>query len=227
MHIVRATRDLEPDTELSFWYQVPLQYESYDETQKQLSNWGFKCECTLCLAKKGMPSKSLARRKALYEDLKRAMGASHSTITAPISIGKARKVLEQLDQTYTPAERAPGAVRLECWDPYIALGKALLVSDRPNDAVEVTARGLEALGFVITANPPRKGPGSQGARPELRVKQWGLANECCVDAFLTLFRAYQVLAPELVTVAKEFVGTAYSMVVGEKDTVVDTYPELR
>lgn len=224
---MRATRDLEPDTELSFQYQAPVEYESYDEMQKRLSNWDFACSCALCQARKDTPSTSLARRRALYEDLNKAMGTSHSTKTVPFNLGKARKVLEQLDQTYTPAERAPGAVRLEGWDPCIALGSALLASGRARDAVEVTVRGLEALGFVIIAKPPRKGPQSQGGTPELRVKQWGLANDFCVLAFLTLFRAYQIVASELVPVARELVGTMYSILVGEKDTLPDTYPELR
>lgn len=221
--IVRATRDLAPDTELTFTYLPPSEYDSYAETQKALQNWGFACACPLCLARKATPSTSLARRKALAGDLKRAMGTSHA---APINIAKARKIVEQTEQTYTSAERAPGAVRLESWDPYIALGRALLSSDRPSEAVEFTVRGLEALGFVIFANPPRKGPaGAQG--PELRVLQWGLANKFCIDAFLTLFRAYKIVAPQLVATAKEFVGVAYSVVVGERDTLLDTYPELR
>lgn len=47
MMIVRATKDLEPDTELAFWYQQPdpSDYETFMNT---LAKWEFECDCAIC-----------------------------------------------------------------------------------------------------------------------------------------------------------------------------------
>lgn len=225
VQIVRATQDLEPDTELFFWYQPPREFASYDETQKRLGNWGFKCDCELCLARKKTSNKTVLRRRALFEALKKAM-ENISLSNRAVDVDKARKILDQLEETYSAAQREPGAVRLELWDPYIALGNMFLMRDKRFNAIEVTVLGLEALGFVIVADAPGPRGGSNVAKPSFTVKKWGLVNESCVGAFMNLFRAYRALAPELSVVLREYVETAFSMVVGEKDTVRDVYPEL-
>lgn len=228
MQIVRATQDLDPDTELLFWYQEPRMFDSYHETQERLRSWRFKCACDLCLARKDTTRTTIQRRKALGEELKRAMGQDGSSSSRRVDVYKARKVLEQLEATYATAERQPGAMimRLELWDPYIALGNALLVDKKHRDAIDATVLGLEALGFVIAADTARRRTAPKAGKPEFRVEKWGLVNEYCVEAFLTLFHAHRVLAPELLMEIRAYVETVFSMVVGEKDTVLDVFPDL-
>lgn len=221
VQIVRAARDMEAGTELLFWYKAPEEYKSYAETQAGLSNWGFKCQCALCLAKKSWSTQAMRTRQDLRGQLLRAMKGP--------GMRNVRQFLDRMGATYSAAERARGAVRLELGEPYLALGALLLKSGKPADAVEVTLQGLEALGFIIDAFPPRKkrlpGP-SGGAQNELSVKQWGLPVEYAHFGFYTLFQAYKQLCPSLVGPAKEYARTAFSIVVGDTSTVGDLYPEL-
>lgn len=219
VQIVRAARDMEAGTELFFWYNPPLEYKSHAETQAGLSSWGFQCQCTLCLAKKSWSPREIRTRQDLCGQLERAMSKP--------GLGNARQLLNRMGATYSAAEREPGAVRLELWDPYIALGAFLLENGNPTEAVEVTLRGLEALGFIIVAVPPRKKQsGSDEPQKELSVKQWGLPVDYTPAAFYTLFKAYKQLCPQLVGTAKEYARTAFSIVVGDPSTVGGLYPEL-
>lgn len=217
VQIVRAARDMEAGTELLFWYKAPEEYKSYAETQAGLASWGFQCQCALCLAKKAWSAREMRTRQGLREQLERAMSVP--------GMGNARQVLNRMEATYSAAERTPGAVRLELWDPCIALGALLLQSGKPADAIEVTLQGLEALGFIIVAAPPRKKqrPAQQN---ELSVKQWGLPGDYTPAAFHTLFQAYKQLCPPLAVSAKQYARTAFSIVVGDTSTVGDLFPEL-
>jgi hypothetical protein len=221
MQIVRAAKDLDEGTELFFWYQVPSEYESYDETQKHFESWGFRCTCALCVDRKSMSETTIAKRKALRKDLQRAMGHDTQTMNA----SRALQVLRQLEQTYSAAAMKPGAVRLELWDPYFALGQAFLAMKNGYlDAAETTLKGFEALGYIITACPRR---GTAKSKPaKLEIEQWGLANDFAVVSFLHLAQAYIELAPALSRRAQSFAETAYVIVVGEKETFLDTYPTL-
>lgn len=140
-------------------------------------------------------------------------------------VKKLKKVLKQLDATYSAEERAPGAVRLELLSAYVALGEAMRVKGDCAEAIEWTVKGLETLGFILTACPPRTTQESGG--PGFHVQQWGsVVGEGVVAAFVILFRAYRVVAPELSVVVKEYTETAYSMAVGEKETILEVHPEL-
>lgn len=215
MQIIRATSDLPADTELFHCYRPPLPLESYEEAQKHLSNWGFTCGCDLCMARKATPSTAIQRRKAIYRKLNTVMNGSAAT-----NVSAALRLLKQLEETYPETEA--NAVRLELWDPYFALGATLLSTGKPADAVKMIIKGFESLGYSITACPP-----IGDAKPaQLEVKQWGLSNDYTIWAFLNLFRAYKTLAPELCATAKRYVEDAYSMVVGEKETIYDELPEL-
>lgn len=219
VQIVRAARDMEAGTELFFWYNPPVEYMSHAEMQAGLANWGFQCQCALCLAKKSWSPRAIRTRQDLRRELEGAMSKP--------GMGNARQLLNRMEATYSAAEREPGAVRLELWDPCIALGALLLQNKNPAEAVEVTLQGLEALGFIIVAVPPRKKrPGSDGPQNELSVKQWGLPVDYTPAAFYTLFKAYKQLCPQLVERAKEYARTAFSIVVGDLSTVGDLYPEL-
>ncbi|PNY29022.1 Protein unc-45 [Tolypocladium capitatum] len=215
MQIVRATRDLQAGTELFFCYWPPLPLDSYEEAQNHLSSWGFRCGCELCMDRKATPSVALQRRKILYWDLKTILNGRR-----PTNVSKAQRLLQKLDETYPVTEA--NAVRLELWDPYFALGADLLLTCRPADAVKMIVKGLEALGYSVTACPPI----GDAEIPQLEVKHWGLANDYTPWAFLNLFKAYKKLAPELCTTARKYAEVAYSMAVGERETICDTFPEL-
>ncbi|KAF5637125.1 TPR domain protein [Fusarium sp. NRRL 52700] len=211
MQIVRATRDLPADTELFFCYRPPLPFESYQETQKGLNNWGFTCGCELCLSKKATSKSVFQRRKVLSDDLKRLLGHSGSS-----NGEKASRIMKALEKTYPTNNDS--AIRLELWATYFALGVHLLENNQLNVAAEMILKGFDALGYSIIACPPN----DIKDRPRLEVERWGMANDAVPWAFYNLVHVYHQLAPELCLVAEHYAEISYTMVVGEKET----WPEL-
>ena len=55
LQIIRATRDIPPDTELMFWYRNPS--GDYSEMQNGLEQWNFWCKCVICLDSRNTPKR--------------------------------------------------------------------------------------------------------------------------------------------------------------------------
>lgn len=221
MQIVRATRDLEEGSELFVSYGLPCELHSYEETQERLRKWGFTCDCDLCLDQKVTSKEVMAQRESLRKSLRQFMESQSGEMDIP----NAQKTFETLEQTYSATAKIPGAVRMELYMHYFNFGMKLLDVNRPSEAIEATLKGLEALGFVISASPPRRRPKS--SNPELLIKQWGVAVPFSADAFLTLHRAYKRIAPQLSVAARTYMEVAYSMVMGEKETILDSFPNMQ
>ncbi|KAM4056125.1 SET domain-containing protein [Hirsutella rhossiliensis] len=215
MQILRATRDLEAGAELLFSYAPPVPMDSYDQAQRRFGHWGFACGCELCTLRKATPGAALAQRKLWNEHLKVALRGIASTREV-----SARRLIGRLEETY--AATATSALRMELWDPYLALGAYMLARNTPAASIKATVRGLEVLGFTMVASPPLQ----DAKPPRLEVTHWGIVNEYTPWAFFNMYKAYKVVAPELCAAARQLVETAYSMVVGEKETVRDVFPGL-
>lgn len=213
MQIVRTTRDLQAGTELEFAYRQAEPMESYDETQKQLASWSFTCDCVLCESKKEASKDSLKIREKLMTKLTGILKCQ-----APLNTTKALALLKKIDKTYASGT----TIKMEIWDPYFALGASLLQSGNLVDAVSTFVRGLEALGFVITACPP----GQDAEEAKFIVSGWGLVNEFVPWAFVNIHRAYKGLESGLCSGARVYAETTYAMVVGEKETFADTFPDI-
>ncbi|KAJ0304360.1 hypothetical protein Brms1b_011258 [Colletotrichum noveboracense] len=216
MMIVRATKDIDADAELLIRYQQPKPGDDYQATQKSLENWGFTCQCRLCEDKKSTPAQTWQRRRALLRNLGQIMEACET----PAQESQAERLLEQLDQFYPERE---GALRLELWESYLALGQKRLDRGKAVDAFELTVKGLEALGFVFVASPFRRVPG----RLKFEIKEWGQINDDVFFAFLTLLHAARVITPQLCEVVKGHARIVYAVCAGEQETAVDLYEELR
>ncbi|TVY65370.1 Protein unc-45-like protein A [Fusarium oxysporum f. sp. cubense] len=211
MHIVRATRDLLADTELFFCYRLPVPFESYQEAQKGFNNWGFTCDCGLCLCKKATSRSVFQRRKVLADGLQRLLDHPGSGNGA-----KASRLMKALEETYPTNNDC--AIRLELWEPYFAFGAHLLKNNQLNNAAKMILKGFEALGHSIIACPPN----DITDRPRLEVERWGVANDAVPWAFYNLVNVYRQLAPELCLAAEHYAEVSYTMVVGEKET----WPEV-
>ncbi|KAJ0333085.1 hypothetical protein KNSL1_013755 [Colletotrichum chrysophilum] len=129
MMIVRATKDIDADAELLIRYQQPKPGDDYQATQKSLENWSFTCQCKLCEDKKSTPAQTWQRRRALLRNLGQIMEACET----PAQESQAERLLEQLDQYYPEIE---GALRLELWEPYLALGQKRLDRGKAVDGVD-------------------------------------------------------------------------------------------
>ena len=213
MMIIRATRDLPADTELRIAYHYPESLESYEETQKRLTNWGFNCDCKLCIEKRKTSQEVLNKRRSLHKELE-------ASLHAPTNIPEAQSLLKRLEENYP--KPGPNSIRLELWDIYRYMGVYFVGLGKPVNSIKATVKGLEALGFSITAYPVSGGL----KKPQLEIEKWGLSSDCTVWALISLFRAYEKLAPELCAVAKRYIHTAYMMAVGEGETMVEQFPKL-
>lgn len=214
MQIIRATKDLEPGTELQFAYRVPNHLESYAEAQKALSSWGFTCTCELCLSRKKTTSPALFHRKYLTTQLRGVLGPNKRA-----NIPEVQRLLKEMEKTYP--EGPPGAIRLELWDPYFALGAALLAEGKSKtvECIKMIVRGLETLGFGISTT-------GKGKNAQFKVTRWGYVTDWTPRAFLHLYEAWARLAPGAAASAKACVGIAYGIVVGEQETLKDEFPQL-
>lgn len=209
--LVRATRDLPLDTELGFAYQSP-KCENYQETQKRLQNWGFECDCSMCLDAKNTPKKLLKKREALLGDLKTTFSSPGGHDPA-----KAERLLAALERTYSsPPTKAP---RLALWTQYMKLTRIHASQSQPAKVISTALKALQALGFIIKGGTLE--PGSPN--PPLEVSEWGLMTDNVVEAWAHLWIAYAAVAPHLCQRAEEFAKTSYRIVVGEDFTFDKTY----
>ncbi|KAI1653439.1 hypothetical protein F4813DRAFT_253040 [Daldinia decipiens] len=221
MQIVRATQDLEAGTELRFMYRGPGLNETYEEAQKKLkNNWGFVCDCALCLYKKATPRSIIKKRKALFLPLKSLLKQGSS----PAQLRRAMKIMEDLEKTYTTRQGLPPVVRYELSGPYFGTGATLISRCKFTDGVEMILKGLEALGYVVVACPPRDM--GAGKKAIMEIKRWGEADEATVWALSCMMQAYGFLAPELCSIVKEYAHIIYSICCGESETIGNIFPGL-
>ncbi|OHW93532.1 TPR domain protein [Colletotrichum incanum] len=216
MMIVRACSDLDAGTELLFSYKLPKEGADYQATQDDLKHWSFICRCGLCEEKKATSKLTFQRRQGLVRDLKKSMRACRT----PAHENKVLRLLSQVESTYPGGKETP---HLETWEIYLALGQKRTDRRKLTEGLELIIKGLEALGFEIVAFPRGKASG----KPTLEIKSWGQVNECLVSAFLSMFHAYKVLAPELCEAAKGYAETVYAITFGEKDTIGTLFKEFK
>ncbi|KAL8823300.1 MAG: hypothetical protein Q9191_005988 [Dirinaria sp. TL-2023a] len=210
MMIVRATRNIPADTEITFWYSAPEPKSSYTRTQEKLSNWGFQCACSICKDKKATRKQTVTKRNGLLRDLKDAIGARGG-----LDLAKAERLLAALEKTYSvPASEVP---RLALWDPYLLLTRACSANQEPEKVIQTAWKVLASLGFIIV----RKNPSS--SRSPFHVEQWGLMEDYVVEAWVHLWVAYAQLAPELCEKAQSCARIAYKICVGEDWTFDRVY----
>lgn len=211
MQIVRATQDLEADTELVFAYSTGHEYLLYGDTQKALSSWGFTCDCKFCDDKKATSTETMQRPIILDTDL-------YSAICGPVwQLTRIRTLIEQLRES-SPSD-SQGVPRLELWHVYLNLGSCMIRHGRHAEAIKWIVMALEALGYGITACPPRKGP----KEPALKITQWGQGSHVVLGGFVRLAKAYEAVCPQLEVVAKQYAEPFHSILYGEKETFSSVY----
>lgn len=212
MMIVRASRDLPPETEINFWYQSPMDCEPKG-LPVDLQNWGFKCDCILCQDTRSHSRNALSNRNSLLAELHRLFKRPKSNLR------KIEDTLLSLAGTYRrPTSEVP---HLALLSPYLSLAAIYASSQRPGKAVQFGLMSLDSLGFVIKGgNIPHV------SNLPLVVQKWGLMTDQVVGCWMILCRAYQELAPNLVSQAEEYARVSYRICVGEDETFDQTYSRL-
>lgn len=210
MMIVRATKDIESGTEITFWYQIPGNYTP-KKMQEKLSNWGFACDCAICQDNKKHNAPAIAERRQLLEKLKQA--AQLST-TRNIQYSKMNRLLKSLNETYSrPAHEVP---RLALWDPQLMLTRWYIAHDRMSEAIESVQKVLTLLGFIVV--------GADSTPVAFRVVKWGTVIDHLVEAFLHAQTAFEASAAwEDAKMARLYAKSTYSILVGEDTSFEATY----
>lgn len=209
MMIVRASRDLPADTELTFWYQSPMACEP-KELPVNLRHWGFICDCMLCQDVESTSKSVLAARERMSSQIPKLIKKNRSNLQLVES------AVSRIADTFSrPAHEVP---RLYLYAPYISLALIHASFQNSEKAIQFGLMTLESLGFVIEGgNVPRV------SDTPLSVQKWGLMTEEVVRCWMVLCRAYQELAPELASQAEGYAKISYRICVGEDETFEQTY----
>jgi len=207
--IVRATQDLAPDTEITFWYQVP-HFDGYSDRQKKFRTWGFQCDCSMCQDDKRTDETVVAKRKSLRAEAKKCLQSRKNPDTS-----KLEKVITSIAKTYT--QSAPEVPRLTIWDPLFAMAQMYMSQKQPTKAIESALRCLASLGYVIEG----------GKDAPLVIRRWGLMQNKLIECWMLICVAYHVLSQQSCEVqAYEYAKISYRICVGEDETFEETHGKL-
>lgn len=214
MQIVRATRNLPANAEITFWYRGPDPMLSYQQMQDRFGNWGFICTCCICEHTRTTPKKDLTKRKGLLRDLEDAFSERPAA-----NLAKAERLLAAIEKTYTvPASTVP---RLTLWDPYLLLTRFYSAQKNSLKTIETAYKVLESLGYVF------KRADSTSLTSTFEVQTWGLMQNCVIETWVHIWIAgYAAGASAMGKQAKEYAKTAYKIIVGEDKTFGERYGKL-
>jgi hypothetical protein len=142
MMIVRAIRDLAPDTEINFWYHAPTAptAEENDDRQNKLMYWGFRCDCTTCLDDQTTKRKILSSRKQQRMEI-----LQYFKTGLKANLLKIENLIVAIESQYSqPASKVP---RLHIWDLYLCLAQIYMGRKDPTKAISLALNSLSSLGL--------------------------------------------------------------------------------
>jgi hypothetical protein len=141
MMIVRATRDLAPDTEINFWYHAPIAEEN-DDRQKKFKHWAFRCDCAMCRDDQTTDRKILNSRKQQRAEVLRFFKTGLKA-----NLPKIENIIAVMESQYSqPASKVP---RPHIWDLHLRLSKSYMQRKSPTKAINSVMKSLSSLGYVI------------------------------------------------------------------------------
>ncbi|KAH7308645.1 TPR domain protein [Stachybotrys elegans] len=203
MMIVRATRDMDADTEITWWYQSPID-KYYEERQPQFRPWGFICKCPICLEEKALTT---SQRRDTVQQIYSLLPRRRQ----PDTVSRLEALFTHLDTTYAqPSSEMP---RLFTWVSMCELASMYREQGQMGKAIGTLIRALESLGSVI-----------EGGRPEdsfapVVVKKWGgLILPMTASNWKLLLNCYPQVAPQIALQFVPWAKTAYLMSMGEDET---------
>ncbi|CAI6336317.1 unnamed protein product [Periconia digitata] len=202
MMIVRASRDLEADTELAFTYKKPSD-ETAEANKKFLKTWGFTCQCSLCQDVQDTKESVLIKRRKLLRELEKTCGAF------PFQLAKFERLLKDVDKTYKqPANIVP---RLGIWAPYMLLLRMYAAEKTSREVLVGVENILNSLGFVVH--------GVNSTSTAFEIVQWGVTQNHLVEVFLHARDAFRTLQlPDDAERATAYARLVFKIVVGENDS---------
>ncbi|KAK3331463.1 hypothetical protein B0H66DRAFT_469201 [Apodospora peruviana] len=214
MLIVRATRHLDPNTELT-WPYIPRGSHTTAWVQDKLfATWGFKCKCTICEDDQRDPCVTTDRMRLVA-----LLGSRIESLTTKNQvIDEVDWCVARLADTYQrPAGEVP---RLQTFEA-ICTGVERLeqLEFMPGDddfglkEIKLRLEALEALGYVIDfASRVDK----NSMVPKFVVREWGLWYRGVIQHWEFFRVFYHALGQKF---AEEYVRKVYRMVYGEDETI--------
>ncbi|KAI9055046.1 hypothetical protein LZ554_000012 [Drepanopeziza brunnea f. sp. 'monogermtubi'] len=201
VQIVRATRDMPADTEITLSYIEPD--DPTKMNQRLFDGWGFKCTCAVCVDDRETPAAVKNRRRRTFK-----------SFSATTDLRKRKTFLVHLEKSY----RHPPVVvpRFRMYPLHL-----IVMQDAVNpglgDAGEMIRRILAAfkiLGFIIEGAVPVSVPGER-----IVVRRWGFAHDGATMGWLNLRCVYHALEEEeLAEQAKGLARITSMMLYGEDTT---------
>ncbi|KAI9726263.1 MAG: hypothetical protein M1834_009065 [Cirrosporium novae-zelandiae] len=240
MHIVRASRNIPSDTEITLSYVSPDQGDTTTTNNNNIfSTWSFTCNCPICLDQSTTPPQTLQKRKALDRDWSQRPEGWTLLQWAT----KLEELLPGIEQTYTkPPTEVP---RIHLDPVYHLLAQIHVLAQNKSKAIAFSLRALTSLGFVIkdtkdtsapspppptttktiTKNPPPPPP----PQPPFTLTQWGLMTPHVVALWVYLSRGYDLCFGAGNEWSKRALGYAkvsYGICVGEEGSFGEALESL-
>ncbi|KAF1808573.1 hypothetical protein P152DRAFT_468937 [Eremomyces bilateralis CBS 781.70] len=210
MMIVRAACDMEPGTEVTFWYRSP-EYKLTNGSGDKFKHWGFVCDCAICKDARETGFGAAEDRRRLLRSLKQIFNlpALHDA-----QIVKVERLLKAFDDTYThPADQVP---RLPLCDSHLVLVWAHASRRYWIKCLGSFGNVLTSLGFVAV--------GVDSSTTRFSITKWGLVINTLVEVFLHAQAAFTgIEAMEDAKRAGEYAKAAYKIILGENTTFYKTY----
>lgn len=213
MMIVRASRDMEAGTEITFWYKSPDALKSAKDLDEAHKHWDFVCGCAMCLDTRATSAAVLRKRQKLTDDVMRAF--HFDTPTAPkAELERIERLIDSLSQTYTqPAKDVP---RLPLWDLQLTMTRIYASQNKVGKTMEFAVKVLTSLGFVIV--------GADSSQTLFTIVRWGMLANNLVETFLHIRTAFTAMKARKDSArAEEYAKTTFKILVGEDDSFDATY----
>ncbi|CAG8956682.1 hypothetical protein HYFRA_00012226 [Hymenoscyphus fraxineus] len=216
--IIRALRDMPPDTELTCSYR-DIRSRSQDINPFLLKRWGFECDCAICAYHKESPS-TIAEAQEFLNKIPRFGSLD--------TVKDGQMVASAGERYHKPEIEVP---RFQLSEPYLRISNlcyALASQDNAMweweprlpwyDRSIVMAIGvLVSLGYYMMMGPPLPGYTLIGPDVDLEATRWGLMTD---DAFSAWKRLQMIYVNKLGMPGRlqECMRIAYTIYVGEDGT---------
>lgn len=208
MMIVRAMKDIAPDTEVTHMYVLPTE----EDRMTKFRYWDFDCKCSSCEDEKKTAKSVLAKRERTKAKVKELHELRDVTF-----ISKVESLTKVIAATYTrPTAEVP---RWELWASLLGLADMCWQNGQTGKTISAALRALESLGYVIEGG---RLPKASASGSSVVVKKWGIVSDHCCASWVLLSHAYANVAPQLVEQALEYAKLSYRICVGEDESFADT-----
>lgn len=220
MLIVRASQDLHAGAELTIAYRLPAPFDQYKTVRQKLAGWQFVCRCQLCAYRKEVAQQRIHKQPCLFADVLEAVDKLKTMSFLDFGnksiVNDSLQAWGRLSDAYRAGDAADRAPSLELWCLTRLSRQFALVGDVPTtERIGMLVSSLVSVGFVVS----QQGGG-------FKIQKWGIIMDGLPGVFWDLYQAYEEVNPALCPVIKEYLRTAFVLIIGEGETFKEVFPKL-